>query len=564
MNIVDSADSSDGITNNPLVNIAGVEDGVAWYYRIGKSTYSGSNSNNFQLRPGENSYEVFQVDSAGNQSASTKFKMQYLQSASLTSIGNIRFSNDSGASSSDLLTNTAAQTISAVLTNAIKSTDRLWGSVDNGASWVNVTDKVDTQNNTLSWDGAVLPYSGIVPGTLESKSSFIKFKFTDVAGNEGADVAGQARYTLDLYPQAPCISYQDTGSSQLDGVTRGRQMTINGIAYQWRYAIDRGDYTNWITASDATITMADGFHSYAIQASDAAGNINTSTLSVNVANNDIGNYRVGDILYTSPDRFLNAGKKARFSLTVSGPVVISGIPQVQFNGYLADGTKKLCVASYIAGLSTSTTLVFESDGFASPYMINSILPDVVLNGASIKTVDGVNSSLSNPIDYLATSGTLGHINIGQSIYSFIDPYLYLDSYNKTQDYDWFEVDLTAGQGYDFNLWGSQDIGTTLNSGFYPLNHSRLDLAAVAAAYGVDLAAADSGRYDSSSALDSFLVLRDALGSELAVSTASSGNDGGAHIGFTASSSGSYYLEVGRINASSSMPLWQYLPVSGGV
>lgn len=97
--------------------------------------------------------------------------------------GSIALDHDSGTSDSDFVTNVAAQTIRATLSAALQPGDRVQGSLDNGASWLDLTAMVD--GTALSWSGATLVAGG-----------GIRLRALDQHGNAGAATA--RGYTLDL------------------------------------------------------------------------------------------------------------------------------------------------------------------------------------------------------------------------------------------------------------------------------------------------------------------------------------------------------------------------------
>ncbi|MCP4043499.1 MAG: hypothetical protein GY731_16335, partial [Gammaproteobacteria bacterium] len=122
-----------------------------------------------------------------------------------------------GSSDSDFETKTAAQTITGTLSTGLVGGEVLYGSVDGGSTWVDVTAKVT--GTAISWDGATL-----------SGTSSIKFKVTDAADNDGA-TATQA-YTLDTTAPTTTVSgidiSADTGSSDSDFETKTASQTITG------------------------------------------------------------------------------------------------------------------------------------------------------------------------------------------------------------------------------------------------------------------------------------------------------------------------------------------------
>ena len=105
-----------------------------------------------------------------------------------TTISAVHISADTG-SVTDFITKTASQTITGTLSAAPGTGEVLYGSVNNGATWENITSKVS--GTAISWDGATL-----------SGSSAIKLEVRDAAGNAGT-AASQA-YVLDV--TAPKVS----------------------------------------------------------------------------------------------------------------------------------------------------------------------------------------------------------------------------------------------------------------------------------------------------------------------------------------------------------------------
>ena len=120
-----------------------------------------------------------------------------------------------GSSSSDFNTSTALQTITATLSAGLGTGESLWGSVDGGATYTNISSSVST--TAVSWAGATL-----------SGSSSIKFQVRDAAGNAG-ETATQV-YVLDTTAPTQTISAidisADTGSSASDFITSTASQTI--------------------------------------------------------------------------------------------------------------------------------------------------------------------------------------------------------------------------------------------------------------------------------------------------------------------------------------------------
>jgi methionine-rich copper-binding protein CopC len=103
-------------------------------------------------------------------------------------ISGLALSADTGASATDFITSVVAQTISATLSAPLGSGELLYGSVDNGTTWTNITGKVT--GTAISWDGATL-----------SGSSTIQLEVRDAVSSVGTPV--HHAYQLDM--MAPTV-----------------------------------------------------------------------------------------------------------------------------------------------------------------------------------------------------------------------------------------------------------------------------------------------------------------------------------------------------------------------
>ncbi|NVD99869.1 Ig-like domain-containing protein [Massilia sp. BJB1822] len=222
-------------------------------------------------------------DNAGNQTTVSDTSNARVDNvAPVISFNALAFSNDTGDSATDFVTRSAAQTITATLSAALSGTERVYGSLNNGASWADITGKVT--GTALSWDGVTL-----------GASSTLLLKVKDGAGNEGP-LKSQA-YTLDgsapSTPSTPDLdSASDTGSSNSDNLTNSTTPTFSGTAdagstvtlYDSNGITELGKATadglgKWtITAA----TMSAGSHTVTAKASDAAGNVSAASSSLTV------------------------------------------------------------------------------------------------------------------------------------------------------------------------------------------------------------------------------------------------------------------------------------------
>ena len=75
-------------------------------------------------------------------------------------VGALRLSADTGTSDTDFITNAAVQTIQATLSRALGAGETVWGSLDNGGSWTDITAK--TSGTAVAWDGVTLAAGGTI------------------------------------------------------------------------------------------------------------------------------------------------------------------------------------------------------------------------------------------------------------------------------------------------------------------------------------------------------------------------------------------------------------------
>ncbi len=193
-----------------------------------------------------------------------------------TTIGGLALNPDTGSSSTDFVTNTAAQTITGTLSAGLTGGEQVYGSLDNGSTWVNITSKVS--GTTLTWNGVTL-----------MGSNTLKLKVTDAAGNDGT-TASQA-YTLDTTapaaPSAPDMTAgTDTGASSTDNITKNTTPVFTGTAESGAtVTLYDSDGTTVLGTTTATggvwsITasaLAAGSHSLTAKATDAAGNTSAAS-----------------------------------------------------------------------------------------------------------------------------------------------------------------------------------------------------------------------------------------------------------------------------------------------
>jgi hypothetical protein len=124
-----------------------------------------------------------QTDAAGNVSvASSNLSITIDTTAPTQTVSGVDISTDTGTSTSDFNTNTATQTITGTLSGTLAAGEILYGSVNDGGTWTDITSMVSS--TAVSWIGATL-----------SGSSNIIFKITDLAGNDSVGGLSSVTYT---------------------------------------------------------------------------------------------------------------------------------------------------------------------------------------------------------------------------------------------------------------------------------------------------------------------------------------------------------------------------------
>jgi hypothetical protein len=151
------------------------------------------------------------------------------------------------------------------LSGAPAGGDIVYGSLDNGANWTNITDKVS--GTALTWDGVTL-----------TGSNTLMLKVTDVADNDGT-VKSQV-YALDTTaPTAPTVT--SLASTTNYSTPEWTWIAGSGGSGAFRYKLDNSDLTSDATeTTTATYTpsaaLSEGPHTLYVQERDAAGNWSAS------------------------------------------------------------------------------------------------------------------------------------------------------------------------------------------------------------------------------------------------------------------------------------------------
>jgi hypothetical protein len=247
-------------------------------FDLGKTTTSALQT---AIAAGDN-LTVELEDAAGNtvMGATQTLTVDYVESG--LTVSGLALSADTGTAA-DFKTNTAAQTITATLSGALTASDTVWGSVNNGANWFDIT---PTSGTAISWT---------TNATLVG-SNTIKMKIVDAAGN-AKEVASQAYVLDETLPVAPTFALEsDTGSSGSDLVTSNAKIIVSGIEADatWEYSTDSG--TNWAAGTGtnfslplpnlpAAQTATFAADSIQVKQTDSVGNVSIVNTTTNAGTN---------------------------------------------------------------------------------------------------------------------------------------------------------------------------------------------------------------------------------------------------------------------------------------
>ena len=168
-----------------------------------------------QLSEGANALTLNVTDAAGNSSTSGELTVTLDTTAPTNKVESLTFSNDTGSSTTDLITNVESQTVTGTLTNALADGESLW-------IW---------QNETYGWIDASFAVDGKAVDLgrlfLELGTHTVKAQVRDAAGNLGE--VQEWEYTLDTSVSKPSIdlnSTSDTGDSDTDNLTNDTTATF--------------------------------------------------------------------------------------------------------------------------------------------------------------------------------------------------------------------------------------------------------------------------------------------------------------------------------------------------
>ena len=191
-------------------------------------------------------------------------------------ISSIDISTDTGSSATDFITATASQTITGTLSAILRAGESLWGSVDGGANYVDVSSSVS--GTAITWLNTTL-----------SGSNSIKFQVRDTSGATGATAT--QTYVLDttapiptvatvvvISPTAVAVRSSEVGTAYLvkTSVTVSNLASITGAADDSMNQVAIAAAATDTSMSTAGLIPGD----YKLYVVDVAGNLSAASSNI--------------------------------------------------------------------------------------------------------------------------------------------------------------------------------------------------------------------------------------------------------------------------------------------
>ncbi|MFM7083501.1 MAG: Ig-like domain-containing protein, partial [Hyphomicrobium sp.] len=365
---------------------------------VGANTYSLSGV----TLTGNNTLHVRVEDAAGN--IGTARTQAYIldTTAPTTTVSSVVFSADTGTSTSDFITKTAAQTISGTLSANVVSGEVVKVSLDNGSTWQTATTTVGV--NTFSLAGVTL-----------NSGNTMQVRVEDAAGNAGAALI-QA-YSLDSTAPITTVSTvtfsNDTGTNTNDFNTNVSPQTISGTLSSnlgtdevVRISVDNG--TTWqiavANAESNTYSLSGvtllGSNVLQVRVEDIAGNASTTKTQAYIY----------DITAAAPTLTLSSdtGSSSTDKITNNGTVAISGIESGATWEYSLDSG-----SNWTAGYGS--TFSFSGDGSKSLLVRQTDLAGNISNSTSFSfSLDTVGPSSVPSVSLVSDTGLLNNDSVTSS------------------------------------------------------------------------------------------------------------------------------------------------------
>jgi hypothetical protein len=205
------------------------------------------------------------LDAASNAGVANTKAIVIDTTAPTTTVNITAISTDSGTAGDFITNDNNGLTISATLSAALVSGEKLMYSKDNGTTWIDITSSVT---------GTTVSY---IDSTLTS-STTIQMRVLDAASNAG--VADSQAIVIDTTVAVPTLALAtDSGSSNSDGITNISTINVSNLesGATWEYSVDGAP---WTAGTGTSFNASAGTHTYSVRQTDVAGNVSTGSSTV--------------------------------------------------------------------------------------------------------------------------------------------------------------------------------------------------------------------------------------------------------------------------------------------
>ncbi len=355
--------NADRVTSDASLTISGSNPDITRTFTVDggapTSSYTAPSTD------GSHTVVVTDTDPAGNvRTASLTFTRD--TTAPTQTVSGVDISADTGASAADFYTSTAAQTITGTLSAALAAGDTLYGTVDNGAHWTDITAKAS--GTAISWDGATL-----------AGSDTIGFRVVDQAGNDGATTGTQA-YTLDT--SAP--SFTSAASAVFPNQGTGTAYTAvasdgGPVSYSLSgtdaglFNIDTNSGAITFKAAPSTAAPADNggdnVYNFSVTATDLAGNASSQAVAISVVNapslsstiDNVTNFEVTSNIVMTASENVTAVADKYIHLINDGGTGFHGESTINTQHILVTDTSKVSIVGHTITINPQFDLDFNND-----------------------------------------------------------------------------------------------------------------------------------------------------------------------------------------------------------
>lgn len=292
--------------------------------------------------------------------------------APTTTGATVAFSADSGASSSDLVTNIATQNLSGSLSAALATGEVVQVSLDNGSTWVNASASAGSTSwalagATLAGNNTLQVRVGDAAGNHGPAFSALYVLDTTapsvaVASNVAAVNAGQTATLTFTFSEAPS-NFTTSSLSVTGGSVSGITATANPLVYTATFTptIGQAGVTASIAVNSAGFTDSAGNNGQASTPATIAVNTTAPTLAI-----------------TSNDSTLTAGETALITFTFSAPPTGFTAADVTYangtlSGFTVTSDPMVYTASFTptAGLANASATIGVGNGTYTDVFGNS-------------------------------------------------------------------------------------------------------------------------------------------------------------------------------------------------